>query len=537
MSSNPPKANAAQQAPNAPWGPTTQHRLGLRTIRRGRDKQWHFPEQKPDEIVRMVVRKHKWFLIRSALPLIGTCAALFLLLIWIGPSQPKLQSIWSVLEILAGIGVVLTGIYFLYKDFVVWFYETTIITDKRIIKWGTRGSVLSPSRDETPLDKVQQIAVDQENLWEILFNYGTVHIYIVGGQIVLKDVPRPKLIREALQGVHEEFKASKPAKEKTPLPEGDPVMVALLEKLAKPDEIAKLPDADEKYTSRHPERYRNKLRGPRRTFGGPLRIPCDIRYTSDEFTVEYIQRSPYVLVWRLALTALLLAVAIVVAFLVPSLFVIMGLIVLVLLIAVGLIIINYVDDVYILTNKRIIDIQRKFIIFYEARLEIEYKNIRDIQVNVPNVIEYALNVGDVHVQTPGNSPDVIFDGVSQPFALQDKIYFLKDYKDKADKTKEKNERKEQLYDWFGSVVTLLEKKATYKGVPDLQLLDFYTAAERARTFGMKVVFMGEDSSHPDLKPGIVVEQNPLPGTLLDDDIKDPNGKKKVPEIHVILSRR
>jgi len=54
---------------------------------------------------------------------------------------------------------------------------------------------------------------------------------------------------------------------------------------------------------------------------------------------------------------------------------------------------------------------------------------------------------------------------------------------------------------------------------------------------MKVVFMGEDSSHPNLKPGVVVEQNPLPGTLLDDDIKDANGKKKVPEIHVILSRR
>ena len=86
-------------------------------------------------------------------------------------------------------------------------------------------------------------------------------------------------------------------------------------------------------------------------------------------------------------------------------------------------------------------------------------------------------------------------------------------------------------------MTVLEKKATHKGVPDLQLLDFYTAAERARAFGMKVVFMGEDSSHPNLKPGVVVEQNPLPGTLLDDNIVDANGNKKIPEIHVILSRR
>lgn len=537
MSSNPPKANTAQQASSASWGPTTQHRLGLRTIRRGRDRQWHFPEQQPDEVVRMVIRKHKWFLVRAALPLVGASAALFLFLAWFGPSEPSFQAIWSVLEILAGIAVVITGIYFLYKDLVVWFYETTIITDKRIINWGTRGSVLNPSRSETPLDKVQQISVDQDNLWEILLNYGIVHIYIVGGEIVLKDVPRPKMIRESLQGVHEDFKATKPPKEKTPLPENDPVMVALLEKLAKPEEVPSLPDADEKYTARHPERYRHKLRGPRRTFGGPLRIPCDVRYTSDEFTVEYIQRSPYVLVWRLALVVLLLAATIVAAFLVPSLFLIMSILVVLLLIAVGLIVINYVDDVYILTNKRIIDIQRHYIIFYEDRIEVEYKNIRDIFVNVPNVIEYALNIGDVHVQTPGNSPDIIFDGVANPFALQDKIYFLKDYKDKADKAKAKNERKEELYNWFGNVVTLLEKKATHKGVPDLQLLDFYTAAERARAFGMKVVFIGEDSSHPNLKPGVVVEQTPLPGTLLAEEIEDVNGKKKIPEIHVVLSRR
>ena len=532
MSSNQPKGKA-----NPTWGPTTQHRLGLRTIRRGPDKQWHFPEQKPDETVRMVVRKHRWFLVRPALPLIGACLALFLLLTLLGPTFPSLQSVWTVLDFAASVFVLGTAIWFLYKDLVVWFYQTTIITDQRIIMWGARGgSFLNPSREETPLDKVQQVAIAQRNLWDILLNYGTVHVYIVGGEVVLENVPRPKLVKDAVRGTTEEFKTKKAPKEKTPLPD-DPVMVALLEKLAKPDEIPSLPDADEKYIVRHPERYSDKLRGPKRTFGGPLRIPCDVRYTSDEFTVEYIQRSPYVLVWHLIPTLILLVVTIFIAFLVSSIFVLMSIAVVVLLLIVGLTVINYVDDVYILTNKRIIDIQRKYIIFDEDRIEVEYKNIRDIIVKSPNVIEYALNIGDVHVQTPGSSPDVLFDGVAHPFALQDKIYFLKDYKDKADKTKAKNERKEELYNWFGNVVTVLEKKATHKGVPDLQMLDFYTAAERARTFGMKVVFMGEDSSHPNLKPGVVVEQNPLPGTLLDDNIMDANGNKKVPEIHVILSRR
>src|SRR5690242_13531124 len=97
MSSNPPKNTPGA---NTPWGPTTHHRLGLRTATRGRDKQWHFPGQEPDETVRRVVRKHKWFLVRPALPLLGSMALLFFLFVWADPSLPGLHPLWSVLEII-----------------------------------------------------------------------------------------------------------------------------------------------------------------------------------------------------------------------------------------------------------------------------------------------------------------------------------------------------------------------------------------------------------------------------------------------------
>src|SRR5713226_2197424 len=234
MSSNPPKNTPGA---NTPWGPTTHHRLGLRTVTRGRDKQWHFAGQETDETVRRVVRKHRWFLVRPALPLLASVALLFVLLVWAGPNPPVLQAVWSVLEIVVGILVIVTGAYFLYKDFVVWFYETTIITNKRIINWGARGgSIFNPSRQETPLDKVTQVAVDQDDPWQILLNYGNVHVYIVGGEVVLRKVPRPKMVKESVQHSHEEFETRKPPKEDTPLPD-DPLMIALLQKLAKPDEI------------------------------------------------------------------------------------------------------------------------------------------------------------------------------------------------------------------------------------------------------------------------------------------------------------
>ncbi len=45
---------------------------------------------------------------------------------------------------------------------------------------------------------------------------------------------------------------------------------------------------------------------------------------------------------------------------------------------------------------------------------------------------------------------------------------------------------------------------------------------------MKVVPVGENSSYPNIAPGLIVSQNPMPGTLIES--KDPNEK---PEIHVV----
>jgi hypothetical protein len=71
-------------------------------------------------------------------------------------------------------------------------------------------------------------------------------------------------------------------------------------------------------------------------------------------------------------------------------------------------------------------------------------------------------------------------------------------------------------------------------VPNLYGLDLITAAERAREFGMKVVPVGEVSSYPNIKPGGIVSQNPMPGIMTQVASDDPEQR---PEIHVYLSKR
>lgn len=72
-------------------------------------------------------------------------------------------------------------------------------------------------------------------------------------------------------------------------------------------------------------------------------------------------------------------------------------------------------------------------------------------------------------------------------------------------------------------------------VPDLRNKDLFSALEMASNVGMKIVPIGEDASRLDLKPGIIVSQNPLPFKHIAVEL---NGKpENRPTIKVILSGR
>lgn len=501
----------------------------IQQFRRGRDQSWYFSGQQKGEDVLLVVRKHWAFLVRPALPFLGF---VLLLLVVLGVAvrvggDPRL---WLMVEAVVFLATIVAGVWFAYSHLVDWWFDSHIITDSRIIS--SRGLV-QPTRKITSIEKVQQVGLGVETFLGYLLGFGTIHVYLDDGDLKMLNVPNPKKVKDAIQGLSDEVKAKKPKDKPLPIPKNS-TMATVLEELSKGKTVAKLPNADENLPPLRGDRFL----GPRRTFGGILRIPCDVRYSSGEYTVKYIQRSQYVLLRNLLLPIVLLVLILPISVFVPPLlhmpaqlaqvwWMLAGTVVLGLIVSAGLVYMNYVDDVYILTNRRIIDIQRGLIFLYERRIETDYKNIKVIRVEVPSVIQRFLDIGNIYIETEGNNPDIVFSNVDHPFILQDEISGIKGHKDKEASAKKDQQEKKNMLVWFSTVVARLEETTRVRGAPDLKHMDILDAMAYAQELGLDVIVSGEDVVMDEIEPGRVIRQSPPPGTMME------HGSK----VEVVLSKR
>jgi hypothetical protein len=82
--------------------------------------------------------------------------------------------------------------------------------------------------------------------------------------------------------------------------------------------------------------------------------------------------------------------------------------------------VNWVNDIYILTNNRIIDIMRIPLIKQDRR-EALLEQIQNVQVTVPNVGSQLLDMGDVFVETAGKAENFLFKTVHHPAAVAEEL--------------------------------------------------------------------------------------------------------------------
>ncbi len=85
--------------------------------------------------------------------------------------------------------------------------------------------------------------------------------------------------------------------------------------------------------------------------------------------------------------------------------------------------VNYYLDLYIVTDKRIVDIkQKKF--FSREIAELHLHQIQDVEAKVDGFLQTILHFGDIYIQTAGERENFVFQDVPHPYTLEKKIVDL-----------------------------------------------------------------------------------------------------------------
>jgi len=85
--------------------------------------------------------------------------------------------------------------------------------------------------------------------------------------------------------------------------------------------------------------------------------------------------------------------------------------------------VDYYLDVWIITNKRVVNVEQKGLFMREVS-ELRYNKIQDITTEVHGFLPTMLSFGDVYVQTAGLEPRFLFRSVPFPYKIKDQLVAL-----------------------------------------------------------------------------------------------------------------
>lgn len=106
------------------------------------------------------------------------------------------------------------------------------------------------------------------------------------------------------------------------------------------------------------------------------------------------------------------------------------------------------NDIYILTDDRIIDMEKKPLFLREERREASLAMIQDVKYLIPGVIYNLLNVGMVIIETAATEGEFTFDWVHDPRRAQEEIFARVDAYREREKRKEQEAQAAQLKKWL-----------------------------------------------------------------------------------------
>jgi len=174
-------------------------------------------------------------------------------------------------------------------------------------------------------------------------------------------------------------------------------------------------------------------------------------------------KHPILLIWRLVIPALVCMAGIGVSFALGQLLPRFGLTsqfslgadilpgVLIAVISIAVAWWEYViwdQDLYILTSKTIVDIERLPLGLKASRRESNLDRIQDIDVDIPNIFGKILDMGNVHIKTGAAGSDLLFRSVPHPYEIQHDIFHRLAEVRRKEQEEERRQRFAEMTKWL-----------------------------------------------------------------------------------------
>lgn len=167
-----------------------------------------FPGQNEGEVVKALLRRHwirlfdhsVWFIIQTAIPLIGITLLLFFTDIRI-----ETDSLIFIIAILAFSLYYLFIVLFYFADLVGYHLDIWVVTDKRLVSI-EQFSLFHRLVSEQPILKVQDVTHEVKGQLQTMLDFGNVHIQTAGEQerFIFADVPHPDRVAKLILETHEQ---------------------------------------------------------------------------------------------------------------------------------------------------------------------------------------------------------------------------------------------------------------------------------------------------------------------------------------------
>ncbi len=379
----------------------------------------------PEELVELYLRRSHWYLLlRVLLPAIGLLALplwLFALL----NAQPA-GSFWQGLPRL-GVPLLFVLIFGLWLAFELldWSNDYFVITSKHLIHREFSLRTFRTTVTKIPIDQIQSVAVERPTFIANLFNFGTARVTTAAQKsaIYFDNIDDPRKVEEVLNRLRQRVQTLDAALAQTTMrrsveghfhvPPGYEVVTG--------DE-----DGDGKVATAvsQPTTLADIWRNFKRRYQGRVEDGNTVTYRKHFFVLFKVTLWPVV-----SLLSLFIINWILLAY---SQFTLANLLLIDVVLFLGLFawltwqVEDWRNDTFQVTDRYVIDIDRRPFGFGESRKQAELSNVQNINSDRPNFWATIFNFGNVIIDTAGAQADIVFETVSNPNRVQSDIFKRRD---------------------------------------------------------------------------------------------------------------